>query len=58
LERHDEQVWNMLRKISRNHTGGGCETRGVKGESGGQGNDGSQNVSGTLAGVDVGSRRL
>lgn len=59
LERHDEQVWNMLRKISRNHTGGGgCETRGVKNESGGQRNDGSQNVSGTLAGVDAGSQRL
>jgi hypothetical protein len=37
----------MLRKISWNHTGGGgCETRGVKNESGGQRNDGSQNVSG------------
>ncbi|OQE30745.1 hypothetical protein PENFLA_c002G06599 [Penicillium flavigenum] len=59
LERHDEQVWNMLRKISRNHTGGGgCEARGVKTESGRQGNDGSQNVSGTLAGVDAGSQRL
>ncbi|KAJ5206993.1 hypothetical protein N7491_002376 [Penicillium cf. griseofulvum] len=45
LERHDEQVWNMLRKISRNHTGGGvCEARGVKTESGGQGNEGPKNV--------------
>ncbi|CAG7954378.1 unnamed protein product [Penicillium nalgiovense] len=59
LERHDEQVWNMLRKISSNHTGGGgCQTRGVKTESGGRGNDGPQNVSGTCTGVDVGSQRL
>ncbi|CAG8909347.1 unnamed protein product [Penicillium egyptiacum] len=44
LERHDKQIWNVLRKISRNHTGGGCETRGVKTESGGQGTKGSEIV--------------
>ncbi|KAJ5503301.1 hypothetical protein N7463_006175 [Penicillium fimorum] len=45
LEHHDELIWNMLRKISRNHTGsGGCETRGIKAESGRQGNEEPKNV--------------
>lgn len=40
LERHDEQVWNMLRKINRDHTGGGSyDKTGIKTESGGQGNE-------------------
>ncbi|OQE39372.1 hypothetical protein PENCOP_c007G01462 [Penicillium coprophilum] len=40
LERHDQQVWSMLRKISRSHTDGGVgETRGIKVEAGGQGNE-------------------
>ncbi|KXG53763.1 uncharacterized protein PGRI_008130 [Penicillium griseofulvum] len=45
LERHDEQVWNMLRRISRNHTGGVVgEVKNVKIEAGGQGNEGTKNV--------------
>ncbi|KOS38798.1 hypothetical protein ACN38_g10367 [Penicillium nordicum] len=39
LERHDDQVWNMLRKINRDHTSsGGYDKAGFKFESGGQGN--------------------
>ncbi|KAJ5170466.1 uncharacterized protein N7500_003249 [Penicillium coprophilum] len=46
LERHDEQVWNMLRKISRSHTDAGVsETRGIKDEAGGQGNQEPKNLS-------------
>ncbi|KAK4862429.1 hypothetical protein LT330_002562 [Penicillium expansum] len=45
LERHDEQVWDMLKKINRSHTDGSvCEAGGIKFELGGQGNEALKNA--------------